>query len=129
MHHPFISKSSTTYLSSGKAKDIYETSDGNLLFEFADRVTAFGGKKRAEYQETGEITCRLAEHWFKALEAEGILTHYIDCPTPTSMLVRPDIVPVEVIRRNYANRFAPATCRGELQSEGGVGRKIMSQSH
>ena len=59
LHHPFMSKSSMTYPSPGKAKDIYETSDGNLLFEFTDRVTAFDGKKRAEYQEKGEITCLL----------------------------------------------------------------------
>ncbi len=98
-----MSKSNMTYISSGKAKDIYETADGNLLFEFTDRVTAFDGKKKAEYHEKGEITCWLAEYWFSILEAEGIPTHYIDCPTPTSMLVRRlDIMPVEVIRRNYA---------------------------
>ncbi len=117
-----MSKSSMTYISSGKAKDIYETSDGNLLFEFTDRVTAFDGKKKAEYQEKGEITCRLAEYWFKILEAEGIPTHYIDCPTPTSMRVRRlDIIPVEVIRRNYAagsllRRYAA----GEIELPEGV---------
>jgi len=91
------------YISSGKAKDIYEASNDKLLFEFTDRVTAFDGKKKAEYQEKGEITCRMAEYWFKIMEQEGIPTHYISCPTPTSMLVkRLDIVPVEVIWRNYA---------------------------
>ena len=91
------------YISSGKAKDIYETPDSNLLFEFTDRVTAFDGKKKAEYQQKGEITCQLAEYWFNILEEEGIPTHYISCPTPTSMLVKHlDIVPVEVIWRNYA---------------------------
>ena len=97
-----MSKSNMTYLSSGKAKDIYETSDGNLFFEFTDRVSAFDGKKKAEYLEKGEITCRLAEYWFGILEAEGVHTHYIDCPTPTSMIARRlDIIPVEVIWRNY----------------------------
>lgn len=51
MHHPFMSKSSMTYLSSGKAKDIYETSGGNLLVEFTDRVSAFSGKKKVEYRD------------------------------------------------------------------------------
>ncbi|MDO9518306.1 MAG: phosphoribosylaminoimidazolesuccinocarboxamide synthase [Methanosarcinaceae archaeon] len=98
-----MSENNMTYISSGKAKDIYETPDGNLLFEFTDRVTAFDGLKKAEYKEKGEITCRLAEYWFNVLEQEGIPTHYISCPTPTSMLVkRLDIVPVEVIWRNYA---------------------------
>lgn len=91
------------YISSGKAKDIYETSDNNLIFEFTDRVTAFDGKKKAQFQQKGEITCRLAEYWFRIMEQEGIPTHYISCPTPSSMLVRRlDIIPVEVIWRNYA---------------------------
>jgi len=51
IYHPFMSKSSMTYLSSGKAKNIYETSNGNLLFEFTDRVSAFSGKKKAEYRD------------------------------------------------------------------------------
>lgn len=98
-----MSENTMTYISSGKAKDIYETLDGNLLFEFTDRVTAFDGEKKAEYQEKGEITCRVAEYWFNILEQEGIPTHYISCPTPTSMLVkRLKIVPLEVICRNYA---------------------------
>lgn len=58
------------YISSGKAKDIYETPDGDLLFEFTDRVTAFDGKKKAQYQEKGEITCRVAEYWFKSLDKD-----------------------------------------------------------
>jgi len=91
------------YISSGKTKDIFETSDNNLIFEFTDRVTAFDGKKKSEYQQKGEITCRLAEYWFRILEQEGIPTHYISCPTPSSMLVkRLDIILVEVIWRNYA---------------------------
>ncbi len=97
-----MQKKDMVYISSGKAKDIYETSDNNLVFEFTDRVTAFDGKKKAEYQQKGEITCRLAEYWFRIMEEEGIPTHYISCPTPSSMLVRRlDIVPVEVIWRNY----------------------------
>jgi len=97
-----MQKKDMAYISSGKAKDIYETSDNNLIFEFTDRVTAFDGKKKAEYQQKGEITCRLAEYWFRIMEQEGIPTHYISCPTPSSMLVRRlDIVPVEVIWRNY----------------------------
>ena len=40
------------YISSGKTKDIYETSDNNLIFEFTDRVTAFDGKKKVEYGRT-----------------------------------------------------------------------------
>ncbi len=98
-----MQKKDLKYISSGKAKDIYENSRETLLFEFTDRVTAFDGKKKSEYQEKGEITCKIAEYWFKILESNGIPTHYIECPTSTSMIVkRLDIIPVEVIWRNYA---------------------------
>ncbi len=91
------------YISSGKAKDIYENSSETLLFEFTNRVTAFDGKKKSDYTEKGEITCKIAEHWFKIMENNCIPTHFIECPTSTSMVVkRLDIVPVEVIWRNYA---------------------------
>ncbi|MDW7732576.1 MAG: phosphoribosylaminoimidazolesuccinocarboxamide synthase [Methanolobus sp.] len=97
-----MQKENRIYVSSGKAKDIYENSSGTLLFEFTDRVTAFDGKKKSEYHEKGEITCKVAEYWFKILEKNGIPTHYIECPTSTSMIVkRLNIVPVEVIWRNY----------------------------
>ena len=55
------------YLVSGKAKDIFKKSNGDLIFEFTDRVTAFDGKKKAEYTQKGEITCRVAEYWFRIL--------------------------------------------------------------
>ena len=97
-----MQKENLKYVSSGKAKDIYENSSETLVFEFTDRVTAFDGKKKSEYSEKGEITCKIAEYWFKILEKNGIPTHYIECPTSTSMIVkRLDIVPVEVIWRNY----------------------------
>jgi len=90
------------YLVSGKAKDIFKKSNGDLIFEFTDRVTAFDGKKKAEYTQKGEITCRVAEYWFRILEEEGIPTHYITCETPTRMLVHHlNIIPVEVIWRNF----------------------------
>jgi phosphoribosylaminoimidazole-succinocarboxamide synthase len=110
------------HISSGKAKDIYETSDNNLIFEFTDRVTAFDGKKKAEYQQKGEITCRLAEYWFRIMEQEGIPTHYISCPTPSSMLVRRlDIIPVEVIWRNYvAGSLLRRYEAGEVELPDGV---------
>lgn len=100
---PSMQEKNLTYIASGKAKDIYENSKETLLFDFTDRITAFDGKKKAEYIEKGEITCKLAEHWFRILEKEGIPTHYIECPTSTTMIVkRLEIVPVEVIWRNYA---------------------------
>ncbi len=33
----------------GKAKDIYRADNGDVIFEFTDRVTAFDGAKKAEF--------------------------------------------------------------------------------
>ena len=37
--------------------------NGDLIFEFTDRVIAFDGKKKAEYTQKGKITYRVAEYW------------------------------------------------------------------
>ncbi len=118
-----MQKKNLKYVSSGKAKDIYENSSETLVFEFTDRVTAFDGKKKSEYGEKGEITCKIAEYWFKIMEENGIPTHYIECPTPTSMLVkRLDIVPVEVIWRNYvAGSLLRRFVAGDIELPEGAG--------
>ncbi|MGI0040832.1 MAG: phosphoribosylaminoimidazolesuccinocarboxamide synthase, partial [Nitrosopumilaceae archaeon] len=55
------------FLRSGKVKDIYETDDGNLLFHFSDRVSAFDVKFQTPIPRKGEILCKFAEFWFKEL--------------------------------------------------------------
>ncbi|ATU08779.1 phosphoribosylaminoimidazolesuccinocarboxamide synthase [Methanohalophilus portucalensis] len=119
------------YVSSGKAKDIYENSSETLLFEFTDRVTAFDGKKKSDYNEKGEITCKIAEYWFNIMENNNIPTHYIECPTSTSMIVkRLDIIPVEVIWRNYvAGSFLRRYEAGEIKLPEGVGTEEGSPIH
>jgi len=89
------------YIRSGKAKDIYQ-SDGNIIFVFTDRVTAFDGKKKAEYASKGEICCKLSCFWFEKLQAEGIKTHLKEC-VPPNVLVAEEVslLPVEVIARNF----------------------------
>ncbi|WP_094228212.1 phosphoribosylaminoimidazolesuccinocarboxamide synthase [Methanolobus psychrotolerans] len=72
----------------GITKNIYGYSNETLLFEFNDRVTVFDGKKKSEYHEKGEITCKLAEYWFKILERNDIPKNYIECPTSTTMIVK-----------------------------------------
>lgn len=53
----------------GKAKDIYLDNNGDIIFEFTDRVTAFDGAKKAEYPHKGKICCSLAAFWFKILNS------------------------------------------------------------
>ena len=42
------------YIRSGKAKDIYQ-SDGDIVFVFTDRVTAFDGKKKHPLRTKGKF--------------------------------------------------------------------------
>ena len=90
------------YLRSGKAKDIYQRPNGDIIFVFTDRVTAFDGIKKAEYKDKGAFCCQLSCFWFEKLEAEGIKTHFKEY-IPPNMLVAEDvdILPVEVIARNF----------------------------
>ncbi len=86
----------------GKAKDIYETRDGDIIFHYTDRVTAFDGLKKAEFLDKGRITCELAAFWFDYLRNEGIENHFIELEGSEAMLVeKVEILPVEVICRNY----------------------------
>ncbi len=90
------------YIGRGKAKDIYRRPNGDIVFVFTDRVTAFDGIKKAEYKDKGAICCKLSCFWFEKLQAEGIKTHFKEY-VPPNMLVAEDvsILPVEVIARNF----------------------------
>lgn len=86
----------------GKAKDIYLDDNGEIIFDFTDRVTAFDGAKKAEYPHKGKVCCALAAYWFKILEKEGIATHFKEKIGSNRMRVANlKILPVEVIWRNY----------------------------
>ncbi|MCF3623729.1 phosphoribosylaminoimidazolesuccinocarboxamide synthase [Planktothrix agardhii 1801] len=88
----------------GKAKIIYPTDEPEVLLAyFKDDATAFNAQKRGTIQGKGEINNAISSHLFQCLEAKGVPTHYIDCPTPNEMRVkRVKIVPIEVIIRNIA---------------------------
>lgn len=111
------------FLRSGKAKDIYRRPNGDLIFVFTDRVTAFDGLKKAEYAHKGAICCKLTCFWFEKLQAAGIRTHYKGY-LPPNMLVAEEvnIIPVEVIARNflYGSLWKRFTA-GELDLEGLLG--------
>lgn len=88
----------------GKAKILYTTEDPEILLtHFKDDATAFNAQKRGTIAGKGEINCTISSRLFQLLEAKGIPTHFIDCPTPNQMRVRRvKILLVEVIVRNIA---------------------------
>ncbi|MBW4492286.1 MAG: phosphoribosylaminoimidazolesuccinocarboxamide synthase [Oscillatoria princeps RMCB-10] len=96
--------SASEKLYEGKAKILLSTGDPEILLTvFKDDATAFNAQKRGSITGKGEINCLISSHLFKLLEAEGIATHFTDCPAPNQMRVRRvKIVPVEVVVRNIA---------------------------
>ena len=87
------------FLRSGKVKDIYELPDGNLVFHFSDRVSAFDVKFPTPIPKKGEILCRFAEFWFKKLP---IKNHYIRTEGKDRIVVKKmQMIPIECVVRGY----------------------------
>jgi phosphoribosylaminoimidazole-succinocarboxamide synthase len=88
----------------GKAKILYATADPEILLAyFKDDATAFNAQKRGTIVGKGEINCQIAAHLFRLIEAQGIATHFIDCPAVNEMRVKAvQIIPIEVVVRNIA---------------------------
>ncbi len=87
------------FLRSGKVKDIYELDDGNLLFHFTDRVSAFDVKFPTPIHRKGEILCKFGEFWFKQLPNPN---HYVRTEGKDKMVVRKmEMIPIECVVRGY----------------------------
>ncbi|HZP43838.1 MAG TPA: phosphoribosylaminoimidazolesuccinocarboxamide synthase [Candidatus Binatia bacterium] len=86
----------------GKAKQIYGTSDPDLLIQhFKDDATAFNAQKRGTILQKGVLNNRMSEVLFKFLEGEGVATHLVRRLSDRDMLVRAcEIVKIEVVTRN-----------------------------
>ena len=83
----------------GKVKDIYELADGNLMFHFTDRVSAFDVKMATPIPRKGEVLCRFGEFWFDAL---GVKHHMIRVVAKDKMKVRKlEMIPMECVVRGY----------------------------
>lgn len=88
----------------GKAKKLFEGPDpGTLIQHFKDNATAFNGEKHASISGKGVINNRISEFLMSRLEEVGISTHLIRNINMREQLVKAvDIIPLEVIIRNYA---------------------------
>jgi len=92
----------TELLYEGKAKQVYRTSDPDLLIQhFKDDATAFNAKKRGTIVDKGVLNNRMSEVLFRFLESEGVATHFVKRLSDRDMLIRTcEIVKVEVVVRN-----------------------------
>ncbi|HOA64988.1 MAG TPA: phosphoribosylaminoimidazolesuccinocarboxamide synthase [Coprothermobacter proteolyticus] len=88
----------------GKAKRVYKTDDPRYyIIEYKDEATAFDGKKKGIIQGKGTVNNKVSAVFFQLLEENGVPTHFVELLSPTEMLVkRVEIIPLEVIVRNYA---------------------------
>ncbi|MBI2995933.1 MAG: phosphoribosylaminoimidazolesuccinocarboxamide synthase [Candidatus Melainabacteria bacterium] len=94
----------TKPLYSGKAKDIFETEEGDILLAyFRDSATAFNARKKGEIQNKGKVNATISAFLFELLEQNGIKTHFIKQISDNELLVKKvKIIPLEVIVRNIA---------------------------
>ncbi|MFN8545860.1 MAG: phosphoribosylaminoimidazolesuccinocarboxamide synthase [Candidatus Binatia bacterium] len=86
----------------GKAKQVYRTSDPDLLIQhFKDDATAFNAQKRGTIAQKGVLNNRISEVFFRFLEENGVATHFVRRLSDRDMLVRAcEIVKIEVVARN-----------------------------
>jgi phosphoribosylaminoimidazole-succinocarboxamide synthase len=84
---------------SGKVKDIYELDNGNILFHFSDRISAFDVKMATPVPKKGEVLCKFAEFWFGTLETPH---HMLKVVAKDKMEVKKlQMIPLECVVRGY----------------------------
>ena len=83
----------------GKVKDIYELDNGNILFHFSDRISAFDVKMATPIPRKGEVLCKFAEFWFDSLETPH---HMLKVVAKDKMEVKKlQMIPLECVVRGY----------------------------
>jgi len=86
-------------LRQGKVKDIYELDNGDILFHFSDRVSAFDVKMATPIPRKGEVLCRFGEFWFGALQTPHHMVKVVD--KDKMQVSRLEMMPVECVVRGY----------------------------
>jgi phosphoribosylaminoimidazole-succinocarboxamide synthase len=94
-----VANAAMRLLRKGKVKDIYELDDGDILFHFSDRVSAFDVMMATPIPRKGEVLCRFAEFWFDALQTPHHMLKVVD---KDKMIVKKlEMMPVECVVRGY----------------------------
>lgn len=92
----------------GKAKDIFEKNENEVVMYFKDDATAGNGAKHAIIEGKGVLNNKITDFIFNYLMNNGIKTHFIEKFSDREQLTKKvTIIPLEVIVRNYsAGSFA-----------------------
>ena len=86
----------------GKAKQVYSTSDPNLIIiYYKDDATAFNAVKRGTIEDKGSLNNEITALIYEYLMANGIETHFVKKLNDREQLCKKvAIVPLEVVTRN-----------------------------
>jgi phosphoribosylaminoimidazole-succinocarboxamide synthase len=103
-------------LAEGKTKIIHAHAHDPALaiMLHKDSISAGDGARRNTIAGKGALSGRTSANVFALLNRAGIATHYLESPTPTTMLVRRcEMIPLEVVMRrlaagSYLKRFPDA---------------------
>lgn len=72
----------------GKVKEVYEDTEDTLRFIFTDQISVFDKVIPTLIPFKGETLNRTSSHWFNVAEEMGMLTHFIEMPSPNEMRVK-----------------------------------------
>jgi phosphoribosylaminoimidazole-succinocarboxamide synthase len=97
--HAKLAIAMTRLIRRGKVKDIYELDNGNILFHFSDRVSAFDVNMATPIPRKGEVLCRFGEFWFNTLGASHHMIKMVDKDKMEVKKLR--MIPVECVVRGY----------------------------
>jgi len=114
------------FLTAGKVKDVYDLENGNLLFKFSNRVSAYDVKFKDEIPKKGEVLCKFAEFWFEKLDAPN---HFIKTNSETEITVKKmSMLPIECVVRGYFyGSMVSRWKNNEITLDGNVSTELASE--
>src|SRR5919199_1536242 len=83
----------------GKVKDVYELDNGNLMFHFSDRVSAFDVMMTTSIPKKGEVLCKFGQFWFDILDTPHHMVQALD--NNKMEVKRLKMIPIECVVRGY----------------------------
>lgn len=88
----------------GKAKQLFETSDPEVLWVmYKNQATAGNGEKRADITGKGELNNQITSKIFLELKKRGVESHFLEQQSMTEQTIeKVEIIPLEVVVRNVA---------------------------
>jgi phosphoribosylaminoimidazole-succinocarboxamide synthase len=138
-----VPKMMLTMLYEGKAKKVFATDNPQeVIIHFKDDATAFNGEKKDIFSDKGRVNLAFTRYFFELLNSHNVKTHIVSFIDDISLKARKvDIVPLEVVVRNYAAGsickrlgfekgmvFEPPLCEFYLKDDA-LGDPILCREH